>query len=78
MYIVKNYKLDETLITDIEFIIDKCYKDCHKNYFPNFKFEYLCTYDNKLIKFNNIEFLNLTIADQSMNLYELNKKLRIS
>ena len=30
IYVVKEYKFDNSLITDIDFIIDSCFKDCHK------------------------------------------------
>ena len=29
LYVVKEYKFDNPLITDIDSIIDSCFKDCH-------------------------------------------------
>ena len=39
IYFLKEYKFDNPLITDIDSKIDKCFRDCHKNYFHNFKYE---------------------------------------
>ena len=33
IYIVKEYKFDNPLITKIDSPIDSCYRDCHKNIF---------------------------------------------
>ena len=41
-YVVKEYKNDNPLITDIDSKIDKSFRDCQKNYFHNFKYE--CIY----------------------------------
>ena len=41
LYVVKEYKFDNPLITDIDSEIDKCIRDCHKNYFHNFKYKYM-------------------------------------
>ena len=73
LYVVKEDIFDNPLITDIDFRIDKCFRDCHKSCFHNFKYE--CIYNIKLTNISNIETINLTISDKSMNLYELNKKL---
>ena len=76
IYIVKEYKFDKPIITEIDSIIDKCFRDCHNSYFHNFKYE--CIYDIKLKNVTNNETINLTISDESMNLYELNKKLTVA
>ena len=47
-----------------------------KKYFHNFKYD--CIYDIKLTYITNIETINLTISDRSMNLYELKKKLTVA
>ena len=73
LYVVKEYKFDNSLITDIDFKIDKCFRDCYKNYFHNFKYD--CMYGIKLTIITNIETINLIFSDKSMNLYEINKKL---
>ena len=40
--VVKEYEFDNPLIQNIDSIIDKCYKDCHQNYFHTFN--YVCEY----------------------------------
>ena len=76
LYVVKEYKFDNLLISDIDSRIDKCFRDCQKNYFHNFKYE--CIYDIKLTNMTNIETINSTISDKSINLYEINKKLTVA
>ena len=76
LYIVEEYKFDNPLFTEIDSIIDKCFRDCHNSFFHNFKHE--CIYDIKLTNITNNETINLTISDKSMNLYELNKKLTVA
>ena len=39
LYVVKQFNFDNPLITDIDSKIDKCFRDCHKNYFHNFKYK---------------------------------------
>ena len=76
IYVVKEYKFDNPLITDIDFKIEKCFSDCHKKYIHNFKYE--CIYDIKLTIITKNEANNSTISDKSMNLYELNKQLTVA
>ena len=38
LYVVKKYDSDNPLITEIDSIIDKCFRDCCNNYFHNFKY----------------------------------------
>ena len=73
LYVVKEVKFDNPLITDIDSKTDKCFRDCHKNYFHNFKYE--CMNDIKLTNITNNDTINLTISDKSMKLYKLNKKI---
>ena len=72
LYVVKEYKFDNPIITEIDSIIAKCFRDCHNSYFHDFKYE--CIYDNKLTNFTNNEIFVLTISGKSRSLYELNKK----
>ena len=37
--IVKEYKFNNPIITEIDSMLDKCFRDCHYNYFHKFKFE---------------------------------------
>ena len=76
LYVVKEYKFDNPLITKIDSIIDGCYRDCHNRFFHTFK--YVCIYDIKLTNITNNEIINITISDESLGLYELNKKLTIA
>ena len=69
--IVKDFDFKKPLLHKIDSIIDKCIKDCHKNYFHSF--EYKCAYDIKLTNIRKQDINNLTIADESMGLHDLNK-----
>ena len=73
--VVKEYKFDNPIITNIDSKIGKGFRDCHKNYFDNFKYE--CIYHIKLTSTTNNEIINLTINGESMNLHQLNKKLSV-
>ena len=46
LYVVKKSKFDNPLITNIDSILDSCFKDCHTSCFPNFNYE--CIYYFKL------------------------------
>ena len=74
--IVEEYEFDKPLIHKIDCIIDNYLRGCHKKYFHTF--EYKCVYDIKLTNIGNDEIVKLTIADKSMNLYELKEKLQIA
>ena len=76
LYVVKQYKFDNPLITKIDSIIDGFYRDCHNEYFHTFK--YVCIYDLTLTNITNNEIINTTISDESLGLYEFNKKLTIA
>ena len=76
LYVVKECKFDNPLFHKIDSIIDGCYRDCHNKYFHTFK--YVCIYDIKLTNITNNEIFNITVSDESMNLFELNKKLTLT
>ena len=76
LYVVKEYKFDNPLLTEKDSMIDKCYRDCHNNYFHSFKYE--CIYDIKLTNITNNEIIKLTISGKSMGLFEINKKLTVA
>ena len=61
---------------NIDSKIDKCYRDCHNNYYHTFKYE--CIYDLNFTNDNNNKSVNLTISGKSLGLYELNKKLTLA
>ena len=74
--IVKEYKFDNPIVTEIDSLLHKCFRDCHNNYFHKFKFE--CIFDIKLINATNREIIYLTISGISMDLYDLIKKLGVA
>ena len=76
LYVVKEYRFDKPPITNIDSIIDNCYRDCHNNLFHTFK--YVCIYDIKLTNITNDEIINISISDESLGLFELNKKLTLA
>ena len=76
LYVVKEYKFDDPIITKTDSINDDCYRECHNKYYHTI--EYVCIYDIKLTNITNIEIINKTISDESMNLFELNKKLTLA
>ena len=67
----KKYKFDNPLFHKIDSIINGCYRVCHNKYFHTFK--YVCIYDITLTNITNNEIINITISDESMNLFELEK-----
>ena len=76
LYVVKQYKFDNPLITEIDSIIDECFRGCPNNCFHNFEYE--CIYDIKITKITNNEINILTISAKSINLYELNEKVTVA
>ena len=74
--IVKEYKIDNPLIQNINSIISECYRDCHNKYFHTF--DYICEYNLNFTKITNNEIVNFTISDKNMGVYELNLKLTIA
>ena len=76
LYVVKEYEFDNPLITEIDSLLDKCFRDCHNNHFHDFKYE--CIYDIKLTNITNNEIDILTFSGKSMDLYELNKNLTVA
>ena len=75
-YVVKEYKFDNPIITEIVSIIDKCFRDCHNSCFHNFKYE--CIFVIKLTIITNNEIFNLTISGKSMGLFEINQKMTVA
>ena len=76
LYVVKEYKFDNPLFHKIDFIKDSCYRDCHIKFFHTFKYVYL--YNIKLTNITNNEVITITFSDESMNLFEVNKKLTLA
>ena len=59
--VVKEYEFKNPLIQNIDSIIDKCYRDCHNNYYHTFEYE--CVYD---LNFTND--INFTISDKNLGM----------
>ena len=76
LYVVEEYKFDNSLITDIDSLIDSSFKDTHSNYCHKIRYE--CIYEIELKIITNNEIISLTISDKSMNLYDLSKKLKVT
>ena len=76
LYVVKEYKFDNPLITEIDSIIGKYFRGCYNNYFHNF--DYRCIYDIHLKNITNDKIFNLPISGKSIHLYELSKKLTVT
>ena len=74
--VVKEYKFDNPLFHKIDSIIDKWYRDRPKNFFHTFS--YRCIYNINFTKIRNNEITNLPISDESLGLFELNKKLTVA
>ena len=73
---VKENKFEKPLVHKIDSIIDKCYRGCHKIFFLTFKYGFL--YIINFTKIRNYEITILPISDESLGLYELNKKLTVA
>ena len=71
-YVVKEYKADNLLIADTDFITNSCFKNFHTIHFHNFKHE--CIYEIKLTNVTDNELNSLTISGKSMNFFDLKKK----
>ena len=74
LFVVEEYEFENRLIQNISSIINKYYRDCHEKAFHTFKYEgiYNLNLTNVIIN----EIVNLTIFDKSLNINELNKKLK--
>ena len=74
--IVKGYKnFDNLIITDTESILDKRFRNCPDKFH---KYIFECIYDIKLLNVTNNEIIILTISAKSIDLFELNEKLKLA
>ena len=76
LYVVKEYKFDNPLITKIDSIIDESIKDCFNKYFHD-TFDINYEYDLEFTNINN-EIVNFKISHKTMGMFELNKKLTLA
>ena len=49
LYLVKEYNFDNPPCSEMDSVLDSCFKNCHKNIFHKFKKEYI--YDIKYEKY---------------------------
>ena len=76
LFVVKEYKFNNPITTEIDSIGGKCFRDCHNSYFHNFKYE--CIYCIKLTNITNNEIIILTISGKSMGLFEINENINVA
>ena len=76
LHLVKEYKFDNPLIQNIDFLIDDSIRDCHNKFVHTF--DHICEYNLSFTNITNKEIVNFTISDKGMGMYELNKKLSIA
>ena len=74
--VVKKYEYDTPLFTEIDSIIDKSFTDCNNKYFNPFKI--ICEYDLNFTNITDNEIVDFMISDESMSMFELNKKLTLA
>ena len=74
LYVVKEDKFDNPIVTDIDYIIENCFNDCSDNYFHEIKYE--CIFDFRPKNITNNEIINLTVSDKSVDEDGLNDKLK--
>ena len=74
--IVKEYEFNNPLIQKVDSLIDISIRDCHHKYFHTF--DHICEYNLNFTNITNNESVNFTISDESMGVYELNKKLTLA
>ena len=76
LYVVKEYIFDNPSIQKVDSLIDNSIRDCHIKYFHTFR--YVCIYDIELTNITNNEIIIISISVESMNLFEINKKLKLA
>ena len=74
--LVKEYELNNPLIQKIDSLIYNSIRGCHNKYFH--RFDHICEYDLNFTSNGNNEVVIFTICDESMGLYQLNKKQTIA
>ena len=74
--IVKKYEYINLDIQEIDYIFDKCIKDCYNKYFQPIR--NICLYNIELTIISNNNIINLSISDKFLTMNELNKNLSIA
>ena len=76
LYLDKEYNFVNPSCSDMDSLLDTCFKDCHNNYFHKFKSEW--TYNKKFKNITNNEKIDFTIRGKNMDFYDLNNKLKVA
>ena len=76
LYLVKENNFDNPLCSEMDSVLDACFKDFHIKDF--LKFKYGCLYDIKFKNIANNEMINFTVSGKNMDLYDLNNKLKVA
>ena len=74
--LVKECNFDNPVCSELNCILDTCYRNCLDNFFHKFKSEYIYDFNFKNIAKN--EKIILTINGKNTDLYQLNKKLKVA
>ena len=74
--IVKKYEYISLNIQEIDYIFDKCIKDCYINYFQPIR--NICLYNIEFTNISDDNIINISISDKYLTMSELNKKLSIA
>ena len=74
--VVKNFEFDKPLIQRTDSVMDNCSRDSHNKFFHIIKT--YCINFVDITSITNNEIINLTISDKSMNLYKINKNLKVA
>ena len=74
--IFKEYELTKLLMHKIDYIIDRCIRDCHHKNFHTF--DHIWEYEIQLTNITNNEIVFTSIFDKNMSLYELIEKITVA
>ena len=75
LYVVKEFKFDNPLITDADLIIENCFNDFRDIYFHESKYE--CLFDFRFKNITNNGTINLTVVDKKLDEDGLNIELKV-
>ena len=75
LFVVKKYKSDNPIITDVDFITENYFNDCRDIYFH--EVEYECIFHFKLKNITENEMMNPTVSDKSVDEDGVNNELKV-
>ena len=70
--VVKDFEFNNSPNHKIDSLIDNSIRDCHNKYFQTF--DHICEYNLCFTNISINETVNFTISDETLGLFELNKK----